>query len=82
MGRQHEAVIGKGGTMPKARRVLAALQRDGWAIVHTAGSDKRLEKYGIRTTFAFHENVDLGDVQLAQIARDFGYTLEELRKLV
>lgn len=68
--------------MPKARRVLAALQRDGWVIVHTAGSHKRLEKNGIRVTFAFHETVDLGNVQLAQVARDFGYTLEELRKLL
>ncbi len=68
--------------MPKARRVLAALQRNGWVIVRTAGSHKRLEKAGIRATFAFHDNADLGNVQLAQVARDFGYTLDELRKLV
>jgi predicted RNA binding protein YcfA (HicA-like mRNA interferase family) len=70
------------GAMPKARRVLAALQRDGWMIVYTTGSHKRLEKNGARATFAFHDSVDLGKVQLSQVADDFGYSLEELRKLI
>lgn len=68
--------------MPKASRVLAALKRDGWVQVHQKGSHRRLEKAGVRTTFAFHNSRDLGNVDLVKLAADFGYTLEELRALL
>ena len=31
---------------------------------------------------AFHDGMDLGTVQMTQVAKQFGYTLEALRKLV
>jgi hypothetical protein len=31
--------------------------------------------------WAYHDNVDLGGPALARIARDYGYTLDDLRKL-
>jgi hypothetical protein len=31
--------------------------------------------------WAYHDGVDLGGAAMARIARDYGYTLAELRKL-
>ncbi len=31
--------------------------------------------------WAYHEGVDLGGPAMARIAKDYGYTLDELRKL-
>jgi predicted RNA binding protein YcfA (HicA-like mRNA interferase family) len=67
--------------MPKAARVLAALKRDGWIEIYRKGSHRRLQKGDIRRTCAFHDGFDLGNVQMAQIARAFGYKLDDLRKL-
>ena len=67
--------------MPKAARVLAALKRDGWQEVRKRGSHRRLRKGDVSRTWAFHDRHDLGQVQLAQLARQFGYTLDDLRKL-
>jgi hypothetical protein len=33
-------------------------------------------------TFAYHDNAELADRQLRQIAKDFGTTLEELKALL
>lgn len=68
--------------MPKAAQVLAALKRDGWREVRRTGSHRRLEKDDKAGTFAHHDGRDLGTSQLAQVARTFGYTLEELRHLL
>ena len=67
--------------MPKAAQVLAALKRDGWQEVRRRGSHRLLRKGDVSQTWAFHDGLDLGKVQLAQIARQFGYTLDDLRKL-
>src|SRR2546428_4087746 len=43
----------------------------------------RLYRKGDRTgVFAFHDREDLGGPMMARIARQFGYTLEELRRMV
>lgn len=68
--------------MAKARQVLAALQRDGWAEVRRTGSHRTLEKGGVRQRWAHHDNADLGGPMLARIARDYGYTLAELRRMI
>jgi len=68
--------------MPKAAQVLAALKRDGWVQVRQRGSHRRLVKGLLQRTWAFHDSMDLGTVQLAQVAKQFGYTLDELRKLL
>jgi predicted RNA binding protein YcfA (HicA-like mRNA interferase family) len=67
--------------MPKAAQVLAALKRDGWEETRRRGSHRTLKKGELKRIWAFHDGMDLGRVQMAQIARGFGYTTEELRKL-
>ncbi|HXA43291.1 MAG TPA: type II toxin-antitoxin system HicA family toxin [Candidatus Solibacter sp.] len=68
--------------MPKASRVLAALKRDGWVEIRRSGSHRTLEKDGSMARWAFHDGSDLGKVQLAQIAKQFGYTRDELLELL
>lgn len=68
--------------MPKAGKVLAALKRDGWIQVRQRGSHRQLVKGSMHRTWAFHNGIDLGTVQLSQVARQFGYTLDELRRLL
>jgi predicted RNA binding protein YcfA (HicA-like mRNA interferase family) len=67
--------------MPRAAQVLAALKRDGWEETRRRGSHRALKKGSQIRTWAFHNGADLGKVQLAQVARIFGYTVEDLRKL-
>ena len=68
--------------MAKTARVVAALERDGWAQIRRHGSHRILEKNGVRRVFAFHDAVDLATPTLAKISRDFGYTLVKLRRMV
>lgn len=67
--------------MAKAARVLAALKRDGWVEVRRAGSHRVLVKDDRRRIWAYHDGADLGGPALARLAKDYGYTLAELRKL-
>jgi predicted RNA binding protein YcfA (HicA-like mRNA interferase family) len=67
--------------MPKAARVLAALKRDGWTQTRRRGSHRVLVKDDRQRIWAYHEGVDLGGPAMARIAKDYGYTLAELRKL-
>lgn len=61
--------------------MLAGLKRDGWVQIRRAGSHRTLQK-GERTgLFAFRDKVDLGQVQMKQVATEFGYTVEQLRTL-
>lgn len=68
--------------MAKARRVLAALERDGWVKVRRRGSHIVLRKAGRRQVWAYHDNVDLGGPALALVAKAYGYTIADLRKLI
>jgi predicted RNA binding protein YcfA (HicA-like mRNA interferase family) len=67
--------------MAKAARVLAALKRDGWTETRRPGSHRVLVKGDQQRIRAYHDGVDLGGPAMARIARDYGYTLAELRKL-
>ncbi|MGH3801883.1 MAG: type II toxin-antitoxin system HicA family toxin [Pseudonocardiaceae bacterium] len=67
--------------MPKAARVLAALKRDGWTETRRRGSHRVLVKDDRQCIWAYHEGVDLGGPAMARIAKEYGYTLAELRKL-
>jgi predicted RNA binding protein YcfA (HicA-like mRNA interferase family) len=67
--------------MAKAARVLAALKRDGWIESRRSGSHRVLAKGGQQRIRACRDGVDLGGPAMARIARDYGYTLAELRKL-
>jgi predicted RNA binding protein YcfA (HicA-like mRNA interferase family) len=69
------------GAMAKAARVLAALKRDGWAETRRSGSHRVLVKGDQQRVWAYHDGVDLGGPAMSRIARDYGYTIDELRKL-
>ncbi|MGH3825318.1 MAG: type II toxin-antitoxin system HicA family toxin [Pseudonocardiaceae bacterium] len=65
----------------QSSRVLAALKRDGWTETRRRGSHRVLVKDDRQRVWAYHEGVDLGGPAMARIAKDYGYTLDELRKL-
>lgn len=63
----------------KARRVLAALLKIGWSIQRQRGSHRRLVRDGwTPVTFAFHDDVEIGPIMLAKIAKDTGLPPEDL----
>lgn len=70
-----------GRDMAKAARILAALKRDGWIETRRSGSHRVLARGDQQRIWAYHDGVDLGGPSLARIARDYGYTVDELRKL-
>jgi hypothetical protein len=67
--------------MAKAARVLAALKRDGVGRDQALRSHRVLVKGNKQRIGSYHDGADLGGPARARIARDYGYTLDELRKL-
>ena len=67
--------------MPKASRVLAGLKRDGWTEVRRRGSHRWMAKGELRGTWAWHDGDDLGNGAMRLVAKEFGYTVEQLRRL-
>jgi predicted RNA binding protein YcfA (HicA-like mRNA interferase family) len=66
--------------MPKARRVRGAIEEAGWKLVRMRGS-RRIYRKGNRTVpFAYHDGADLGGPAMAVVAREFGMTVDELRR--
>jgi predicted RNA binding protein YcfA (HicA-like mRNA interferase family) len=68
--------------MPKAPLVRKALIKDGWEKVNSEGSHFKLKKGGETRIFSFHDNVDLGNSDLREVAKHFGYDLETLRRMI
>ena len=63
----------------KARRVLAALLRIGWAVKREASSHKVLTRPGWPdTVFAFHDGDEIGPRMLARVAKQTGLRREDL----
>ncbi|MFO0850202.1 MAG: type II toxin-antitoxin system HicA family toxin [Gemmataceae bacterium] len=63
----------------KAREVLAALKRIGWAEKRTTGSHRVLERVGWPdVVFAFHDGDEIGPRMLARIAKQTGLTPADL----
>ncbi len=63
----------------KAKQLLAALQRIGWAVSWQAGSHRRLKREGWPNyTFAFHDGEEIGPSLLSQIGRKTGLRPEDL----
>ena len=64
----------------RARRVLAALLRIGWAVKRqTGGSHRVLEREGWPDyVFAFHDDEEIGPRMLARIAKRTGLTPGDL----
>jgi predicted RNA binding protein YcfA (HicA-like mRNA interferase family) len=67
--------------MAKAARVLAALKRDGWIETRRSGSHRVPVRGNQQRVCAYHDGVDLGGPAMDRTARDYGYTVDELRKL-
>lgn len=63
----------------KARRVLAALLRIGWAIKRERGSHRVLTRAAWPDfVFAFHDDEEIGPKMLARIAKRTGLQPEDL----
>ena len=63
----------------KARLVLAALLRIGWAQKRQSGSHRTLERVGWEDyTFSFHDSEEIGPVMLKRVAKKTGLTPEDL----
>jgi predicted RNA binding protein YcfA (HicA-like mRNA interferase family) len=63
----------------KANRVLRALQNIGWSTKRQSGSHRTLPRSGWPDfTFAFHDDVEIGPVMLAKIAKATGLRPEDL----
>ena len=63
----------------KARRVLAALLRQGWRITRQSRSHRILECEGWPdVVFAFHDDEELGPRMLARIAKHTGLKPQDL----
>ena len=63
----------------RARRVLAALLRVGWAIKRQSGSHRTMWRDGWPDfVFAFHDDEEIGPRMLARIAKRTGLLVEDL----
>ena len=63
----------------KARRVLAALLRLGWAIKRQSGSHRTLAREGWPdVVFAFHDDEEIGPRMLARLAKHTGLRPDDL----
>ena len=63
----------------KAKRVLAALLRIGWAVKRQTGSHRILQRDGYAdVVFAFHDGDEIGPRMLARIARKTGLEPDDL----
>jgi predicted RNA binding protein YcfA (HicA-like mRNA interferase family) len=63
----------------RARRVLAALQRVGWAIKRQSGSHRTISRDGWPDfVFAFHDDEEIGPRMLARIAKRTGLRPDDL----
>jgi predicted RNA binding protein YcfA (HicA-like mRNA interferase family) len=63
----------------KAKRVLAALLRNGWALKRSSGSHRTLAKPGYPDfVFAFHDREEIGPKMLTRIAKRTGLKPEQL----
>jgi predicted RNA binding protein YcfA (HicA-like mRNA interferase family) len=63
----------------KAKEVLAALLRIGWAVKRQSGSHKTLSRDGWPDyTFAFHDGDEIGPQMLVRISKRTGLVPEDL----
>ncbi len=63
----------------KARRVLAALLRLGWAIKRQGGSHRTLAREGwVDVVFAFHDDEEIGPRMLTRLAKQTGLQPDDL----
>jgi len=62
--------------LAKARQVRKALVKSGWILDPVRGS------HHVYEVFSYHDNVDLGGPRMAIVAKQFGLTIDQLRRLL
>lgn len=62
--------------------MLKALQKAGWERVRQSGSHVQLRKAGRIEAFSYHDSAELGQTQLRFVAKKFGLSLDELKRLL
>lgn len=63
----------------KARRLLAALLRNGWEVKRSSSSHRTLSKAGYPDfVFSFHDKEEIGPRMLARIAKRTGLEPDDL----
>ena len=67
--------------MLRPRRVIRALERNGFSVHHVSGSHYILKKDGLRVTVPYH-NKDLKPGTLRSIIGQAGLTVEEFLDLL
>lgn len=68
--------------MAKGRQVKKALLKAGWVRVRQSGSHVHYGRDGRIATFSYHDGVELGTTQPRFVAKRFGMSLEELKRLL
>ena len=64
-------------------RASARCAQTWWLVeIRRSDSHRTLEKNGVRKVFSHHDSVDLGGLMMARVARQFGYSLAELRQML
>ncbi|MCA1566866.1 MAG: type II toxin-antitoxin system HicA family toxin [Acidobacteria bacterium] len=76
----NKTMVGKLPSL-KPKKVIRALERNGFYIHHTTGSHYILKKGNLRVTVAYH-NKDLKPGTLASIIAGSGLTVEEFLDLL
>ena len=64
------------------RRLIKALQTDGWRVVRRRGSHVRLEKFGPWHVLIVPMHREIKKGTLAAILRDAGLSTDDLRRLL
>ena len=63
----------------KAKRVLSALERNGWVVKRSSGSHRTLAKSGFPDyVFSFHDRDEIGPKMLARISKHTELKPEDL----
>ena len=63
----------------KAKKVLAALLRNGWVVKRQSGSHKTLSRDGWPDyVFAFHDGDEIGPSMMSRVAKSTGLTPNDL----
>jgi len=68
--------------LAKARQVRKALEKAGWELVSVRGSHHVYRRDGRIEVFAYHDAVDLGGPRVAIVAKQFGLSVDQLRRLL
>lgn len=76
------AFSGYRGPVTKGRQVMKALEKAGWRRVRQTGSHVQMRRGSRLATFSYHASVELGQTQLRFVAKKFGLSLEDLKRLL